>query len=73
MFFRRDFDSMTARLGAYLGAGDDAVLDEPATAQAMAGFLVRGVHCGALDPAAIEERTGVGLSVVQGLAARRVG
>jgi len=73
MFFRRDFDSMTARLGAYLGSGDDAVLDEPATAQAMAGFLVRGVHCGALDPAVIEERTGVGLSVVQGLAARRVG
>ena len=49
------------------------MLDEPATAQAMAGFLVRGVHCGALDPAMIEERTGVGLSVVQGLAARRVG
>lgn len=73
MFFRRDYASMTSRLGAYLGTGDAAVLDEPATAQAMAGFLVRGLHCGALEAASVEERVGVPLSTVKELAARRVG
>jgi hypothetical protein len=64
---------MTSRLSAYLGTGDAAVMDEPATAQAMAGFLVRGLHCGALDQASVEQQVGTGLDVIQELAARRVG
>ncbi|WP_165986177.1 DUF6986 family protein [Streptomyces sp. YIM 98790] len=32
------------------GDGGQAVLDEPATVRALAGFLLRGLDCGALDP-----------------------
>ena len=40
-----------ARLRAYLDRRESGVLDEPATARALAGFLQRGLDCGALDPA----------------------
>jgi citrate lyase beta subunit len=52
-FFRDGRDAAVARLGAYLNGGAGAaggVLDEPATARALAGFLRRGLDCGALDP-----------------------
>jgi hypothetical protein len=34
------------------------VLDEPATAKALAGFVARGLDCGALTEAEVQERTG---------------
>ncbi|MET7420791.1 hypothetical protein [Dactylosporangium sp. NPDC005555] len=37
------------RLDAYLSRRDSGILDEPATARAIARFLLRGVHCGALS------------------------
>jgi len=73
LFFRRDYAALTDRLRAYLGGSDEGVLDEPATAQAMAGFLVRGVRCGALDPADTAARCRAPLADVERLAARRVG
>jgi hypothetical protein len=33
------------------------VLDEPATARALAGYLARGLGCGALDEAEVAEAT----------------
>jgi citrate lyase beta subunit len=54
-FYRDGCDAATARLAAYLGResasepGTAGVLDEPATARALAGFLLRGRDCGALD------------------------
>jgi citrate lyase beta subunit len=54
-FYRDGFAAATARLAAYLGHsstgghGSTGVLDEPATAQALASFLLRGRDCGALD------------------------
>ena len=39
-----------ARLDAYLNGAEGGVMDEPATAQALAAFLMRGVHCGAVSP-----------------------
>ncbi|WP_051941158.1 DUF6986 family protein [Phaeacidiphilus oryzae] len=36
--------------GAGAGAGEPAVLDEPATARALAGYLLRGLDCGAWAP-----------------------
>ena len=44
-FYRDGLDAATARLAAYLGSGvpgTSGVLDEPATARALAGFLLRG-------------------------------
>ena len=50
LFFRRDLDQLVARLRGYVsGAGGGRVLDEPATAAAMASFVVRGLRCGAID------------------------
>jgi hypothetical protein len=48
-FFREALPAAAARLGAYLERVDAGVLDEPATARALAGVLVRGVDCGAVD------------------------
>jgi hypothetical protein len=37
------------RLRAYAGKTAGGILDEPATAQALAVYLLRGLDCGALD------------------------
>jgi citrate lyase beta subunit len=50
MFFREAAPSASERLGRYLSRRSAGILDEPATARAMAGFLLRGLDCGALDP-----------------------
>ena len=55
-FFRDGAPTAQDRLAAYLDRRASGILDEPATARALAGFLRRGLDCGALDP------TEVGLS-----------
>ncbi|WP_425563720.1 DUF6986 family protein, partial [Prauserella halophila] len=50
-FFRESLGSAVDRLGAYVGAVEGAVLDEPATAQALATYVLRGLDCGAVDEA----------------------
>lgn len=69
-FYRADLDAIAPRLRAYLGGGDSGFLDEPATAVAMAGFLLRGVECGAIDAAEIEAGVGVDVPRVAALARR---
>ncbi|MFI5909203.1 DUF6986 family protein [Dactylosporangium sp. NPDC051541] len=49
-FYRDGVDEAVRRLGHYLGRRVRGHLDEPATARAMARFLLRGLHCGALRP-----------------------
>jgi citrate lyase beta subunit len=58
-FFRDGLAASAARLRAYANKADSGVLDEPATAQALAGFLVRGLDCGALDEAETSSLTGL--------------
>ena len=53
-FFRDGFPAATARLRAYLAKSVEGIADEPATARALAGYLLRGLDCGALDPAEVE-------------------
>jgi citrate lyase beta subunit len=53
-FYREGLPHATSRLRAYLGGGDSGFLDEPATATALAGFVLRGVECGAVDEAEVE-------------------
>jgi hypothetical protein len=72
-FYRAGFPAAADRLRAYLGRAATGVLDEPATAQAMASLLVRGLHSGALDEAEVTGRTGVGRDVLDGFYRRRVG
>ncbi|MBE1572992.1 DUF6986 family protein [Amycolatopsis roodepoortensis] len=48
-FFREGFPAALGRLRDYADQTGRGVLDEPATAQALASFLVRGLDCGAVD------------------------
>jgi hypothetical protein len=78
VFFRDALPAAAARLQSYVqGAGGDGpgggVLDEPATAQALAAVLVRGLDCGALDEAEVTQRCGVDRGTLDGFARRRVG
>jgi hypothetical protein len=52
-FYRGSHGIAVERLAAYLERRSGGVLDEPATARALAGFLLRGLDCGALDPAEV--------------------
>lgn len=49
-FFRDGLAGTEERLCAYLARRAGGVLEEPATAHALALFLRRGLDCGALDP-----------------------
>jgi len=49
-FFRDGAPAAVGRLRDYLERRSGGILDEPATARALAGFLRRGLDCGALDP-----------------------
>jgi len=53
-FFREGLAAATARLRAYLARSTEGVADEPATARALAGYLLRGLDCGALDEDEVE-------------------
>ncbi|RSN27010.1 aldolase [Amycolatopsis sp. WAC 04169] len=48
-FFREGFPAALGRLRDYADQTGRGVLDEPATAQALASFLLRGLDCGAVD------------------------
>lgn len=50
-FFREGLPQARRRLEDYLARRAGGHLDEPATARAMARFLLRGVHCGAFAAA----------------------
>ncbi|OAK51326.1 DUF6986 family protein [Rhodococcoides kyotonense] len=47
-FFRDAMPTAATRVAAYLSRQDSGVMDEPATAQALAGVLVRGLDSGAV-------------------------
>ncbi len=72
-FYRAGMPEAARRLRAYLGQASNDIMDEPATAQAMASLLVRGLHSGALGPDEVRDRTGVDRAVLDQLYGRRVG
>lgn len=72
-FYREGMPAACDRLRDYLASTAGGVLDEPATAQAMASLLVRGLHCGALDEAEVSDRAGVSSETLHELFRRRVG
>ncbi|WP_030045036.1 DUF6986 family protein, partial [Streptomyces resistomycificus] len=49
------------------------VMDEPATAKALAGYLLRGLDCGALDIAEVARLAGLTRADLEGFAAPRRG
>ena len=58
-FLRHELAASAARLRAYTARAATSVLDEPATAQALAGAVLRGLDCGATDLAEVEAATGL--------------
>jgi hypothetical protein len=70
-FYRGGFWVAADRLRNYLGRVEGGVLDEPATAQALASFVLRGLHCGALDDAEVAPATGLHRAALDALVRRR--
>jgi citrate lyase beta subunit len=70
-FYATGVESACARVRSYVDGTGLGVVDEPATAQALAAFLVRGLHCGALDPAQVSAATGLGPAGLDALLYRR--
>ena len=58
-FYREGLEPAAGRLAAYVERRPGAVLDEPATARALAWFLARGVDCGAVTAEEVAGRTGL--------------
>ena len=58
-FYREGFEQAAARLAAYANRAGGDVMDEPATAKALSGYLLRGLDCGALDIARGRRLTGL--------------
>ncbi|CCH85588.1 conserved protein of unknown function; putative kinase domains [Modestobacter italicus] len=70
-FFRAALPAAAARLTAYVSRVEGGVLDEPATARALATVVLRGLDCGALDVAEVESATGLDRTALDALAGRR--
>jgi citrate lyase beta subunit len=70
-FFRQGLPAAADRLRAYLAKTAGGTLDEPATAQAMASLLVRGLQCGALSEAEVTQRSGISRPELDALYRRR--
>jgi citrate lyase beta subunit len=69
-FFRRDLPATAARIRAYLERRETGVMDEPATAVALAGAVLRGVDCGAVTAEEVAASTGVDRRRLEVLARR---
>ena len=72
-FFRAALPAAAGRLAAYLERTDAGVLDEPATARALASVVLRGLDCGAIDDAELREAGGPDRQVLDSVAGRRPG
>ncbi|EGD55505.1 DUF6986 family protein [Gordonia neofelifaecis] len=70
-FYRDGFAPAAARLRNYMHRLDSAILDEPATAKALAGFINRGAVCGALPAADVEAATDLPIETVREIALGR--
>ena len=70
-FYRAGFSAAAERLRNYLGRVEGGVMDEPATAQALASFVTRGLHCAALDDEEVADAVGLDRAALDAVAQRR--
>ncbi|MGV9415812.1 DUF6986 family protein [Nocardia sp. NPDC003693] len=56
-FYRTALEAAAPRIGRYLDRQGGAVVDEPATAQALATVVLRGLDCGAFEAGEVTART----------------
>ncbi|UNZ20751.1 aldolase/citrate lyase family protein [Streptomyces sp. 891-h] len=69
-FYREGMRRAGERLAAYVGDAQGDVMDEPATARALSGYLLRGLDCGALDSTEVAEVSGLDRAALDRLAGR---
>lgn len=69
-FYREGMRRAGERLAAYVGQSGGDVMDEPATARALSGYLLRGLDCGALDTAEVRKVSGLDRPELDRLAGR---
>jgi citrate lyase beta subunit len=72
-FYREGLPAAAERLRDYVAQVSSGVMDEPATARALADFIVRGLDCGAVDDSEVLELTGIDRARLDLLARRSVG
>jgi hypothetical protein len=72
-FYREGWATAAGRLRTYVERRESGVLDEPATARALADFLLRGLDCGALAADEVDEATGLDTRALEALAHRAGG
>ncbi|WP_405400259.1 DUF6986 family protein [Streptomyces microflavus] len=72
-FYREGLEPAAARLAAYAAKAGGDVMDEPATAKALSGYLLRGIDCGALDTAEVARLTGLTRADLDAFASPRRG
>ena len=72
-FFRAALPAATERLAGYLDRSASGVLDEPATARALATVVLRGLDCGAVDETEILAAGGPDAAALTKLSGRRPG
>lgn len=59
LFYVQGYDAAATRLRNYVGSIESEVMDEPATARALARFVHRAVQCGAVSAAQLERDSGL--------------
>jgi citrate lyase beta subunit len=67
-FYRDGLPRAAGRLRNYLDHTGSGVLDEPATARALADYLLRAANCGAANAAELHELTGLSIEAIAELA-----
>jgi citrate lyase beta subunit len=72
-FYREGFEQAAGRLARYVDQGGGDIMDEPATAKALSGYLLRGLDCGALDIGEVARLTGLTRADLESYAAPRRG
>ncbi|WP_372697666.1 aldolase [Arthrobacter sp. JSM 101049] len=70
-FYRDGFAAAAARLRNYVHRIESAIMDEPATAKALADFIHRGLACGALTVAEVESAVEISVEQLRTLALGR--
>ncbi|MBG6183155.1 citrate lyase beta subunit [Arthrobacter sp. CAN_A214] len=68
LFYLQGFSQAALRLRNYAHGLESTVLDEPATARALARFIHRGLSCGALNENEVEHRSGITIGHLTALA-----
>lgn len=70
-FYREGFAAAALRLRNYVHRIESAIMDEPATAKALANFIRRGLVCGALTAEEITSQAEISLTTLEAIALAR--